>query len=84
MRCKSIRKGEVQGAFESLLREMTLTPQLLAIAKAMLRDIWDVRLSQASLGAARLDGQSAAIDARKAQFVERLVATDNPTLIATD
>lgn len=40
MKAKSIRKQKVEGEFGSLLCQLTPAPELFAIAKTMLRDLW--------------------------------------------
>ncbi|GMG83030.1 hypothetical protein LNKW23_22430 [Paralimibaculum aggregatum] len=79
---KSVRKEKVEGEFEALLRQLTPVPELFTIAKAMLRDLWDARLGQADRGAAQIEKEIAAIEAKTGQLVERLIETDSPTLIA--
>lgn len=53
MKAKSIRKQKVEGEFGSLLCKLTPAPELFAIAKTMLRDLWDARMSQTQCGAAQ-------------------------------
>lgn len=79
---KSIRKETMESAFEALLRRLQPAPNLFKLASAMLRDLWDTRLSRAEQGATHVAKEIAAIEAKTGQLVERLVATDSPALIS--
>ncbi|MEM1344397.1 MAG: recombinase family protein [Pseudomonadota bacterium] len=82
MRGKSIRKAQIEGDFETLLRQMTPAPELMRIARAMLGDLWDARLGEAERAAAKAAGEIAAVEAKTAQVVERLIEADSPALVA--
>ena len=81
-RKKSIAKDEVEGAFEALLHRLTPRPVLFSAARSILKDLWDAEHDKSADNAERAKAEIAAIDAKIAKLVSRIVETDNDRLVA--
>lgn len=44
---KSVPRAKIEAGFADILKTLQPSPQLFKLAKAMFRDAWDMRLSQA-------------------------------------
>ena len=80
---KSIRREQLEGDFAALLRELKPSADLMELAAAMFRDLWDGKLAQAGQQAKSLESQLRKLDTSIEQLVDRVVETDSPALIKT-
>ena len=80
---KSIRRDQLEGDFAALLRELQPSADLMELAAAMFRDLWDGRLAQAGEQAKSLEAQLRKLDTTIEQLVDRVVETDSPALVKT-
>ena len=80
---KSIRREQLEGDFAALLKELKPSAELMDLAAAMFRDLWDGRLAQAGQQAKSLEAQLRKLNTSIEQLVDRVVETDSPALIKT-
>ena len=78
---KSIRRDELEGEFEGLLQTLQPSESLFKLAKAMFKDVWDMRLAQAAGMAKTIKTNVAKIDKQIEQLLDRIVDTDNATVV---
>ncbi len=79
---KSIKRDEIETAFANLLRKLQPSKQLIAVATAMFKAAWDVRLEQAKSIKASFEKDVIKIDRQIEQLVDRIVDSENATTIA--
>ncbi len=79
---KSIPRKKLEGEFAELLSSVRPSPTLLKVAAVMFQDIWDQRVTLAKDMAAGIRREIEAADKRIGDLVDRLVETDNTTLIS--
>ena len=79
---KSIPRTQIEGDFEALLKSLTPSPGLIALAKEAIRDHW----VQQTASAARLieagRQELAKVERSIDQLLDRVVETDDETIIA--
>ena len=80
---KSIRKDQIEGDFESLLRSLRPLPTLFETGRAMLSDVWQMRLDGAKARRDVARSKLSAIERKLATVTDRLLETDSPTIIRT-
>ena len=78
---KSIRRSVVEAAVEGALKEVTPEKPILALAKAMLRDIWDRRREEALEAAKQAETRLKELDRQVTGLLDRIVETDNQRVI---
>ncbi|MFK5950250.1 MAG: recombinase family protein, partial [Methylococcales bacterium] len=78
---KSIRKEEIEGAFENLLKQLKPTEGLFNLAGAMFKQLWDHRLNSQKSRANLLKAEIKKIDRKIEQLFDRIVDADSPTII---
>jgi site-specific DNA recombinase len=78
---KSIRKEKIEGEFEELLRTITPSRNVLDMADAMFRDLWDSKRADVGGAAEQLRRELRRTEQQVGQFLDRIVETDSPTLI---
>ncbi len=79
---KSIRKEQVEAEFEELLLELKPSQELFFTAMDRFRDLWNDRQSQNKDDALLLKNELSKIDARVEQFLDRIVETENLSVIS--
>jgi site-specific DNA recombinase len=79
---KSIRRADIEGEFEQLLGRVQPTETLFKVARKMLKDLWEHRLTQGATQAKALALELTKIDRQVEQFLERIVETNVPSVIA--
>lgn len=77
---KNIRAEKIDSGFETILRAMTPSAQLLNIAVAMLKDAWQQRADQDKHSKATFKKQRAALEKQQDTLIQRLVDATNPKL----
>lgn len=80
-RKKSIRKEVIEAEFETLLSQLTPSQQLFKVARAMLKDLWDVRLKNANEQVRVAKVEIAKLDRKLELLMERLLNADNELII---
>lgn len=78
---KSVSRAKVEGAFEQLLKTLTPSEDLFALAAAIFRDLWDQRLASASQQKKTMAAELSQIDRKIAQLLDRIVDADSETVI---
>ena len=79
---KSIRRDQLEGDFEELLKEMRPSANLFALAFATFRDLWNDRLALAETLKREREARIKALDRSLRQFLDRIVETANNSVIA--
>ncbi|MCK0197408.1 recombinase family protein [Ancylobacter sp. 6x-1] len=79
---KSVRRETIEGDFEKLLAELTPSEELFVLAFEMFRDLWNARTNAAQSDTSALKRDLAQIEKKVAQFLDRIVETDNRSVIA--
>lgn len=78
---KSIRRDEMEGAFEGLLESITPSPIKLAIARDIFATEWDARQSRAKEQGALYKAKIADLSKQVDTLLGRLVEAENKTVI---
>jgi site-specific DNA recombinase len=73
----------MESDFERLLQDLRPTPGLVKAATFILKRFWDHRVESAKACASKLEVDLKRLDKSIEQFLERIVATDTPSLIKT-
>ena len=79
---KSIRGEKIDAGFEEIMRGMAPSRSLLDLALAMLKNAWQQRADQAENAKSILKRQIAEMDKQQDAFIERMVDTTNPKVLA--
>lgn len=80
---KSIRKEVIEGEFEALLETLTPSEELFCMSFDMFREMWEGNLANTKQRQATMKREITQIEKKVEQFLERIVDTDNTTLIKT-
>lgn len=78
---KSIRRAEVEGAFEKLLEGMRPGVALFEVFKVMFDDLWNARLSLNKSKRAQLRKEQETLEKKSSALIARLVDAGSETLI---
>ena len=79
---KSVRRDELEGAFEALLRSLQPTKKLFGVTRRMFEKLWDTRLKQADQIKTRYQVQIKEVDDQIQSVVDRIISGGNPTVIS--
>ena len=79
---KSIRRDELESAFDDLVRTLQPTQGLITVATAMFKDAWTQRLAQAKDTLILLQHDAAKLDKQIETLLDRIVDAENPSIIA--
>ena len=79
---KSIRRADLEGAFETLLKSLQPTKALASLIQAMMKDAWDLRLAQASETRKAIKTKAAKIEKQIEGLLDRIVDASTPSVIA--
>ena len=82
MRGKSLRRADIEEAFEDVLRGLRPRTSLLKVARAMFRDAWEMRLQSVKAASEGVRASVDAISARIDKLMDRLVDADGEDVIA--
>ncbi len=80
---KSIGKEKLEGAFSALLDGLRPTQETLFAARAMFKELWESRGADAKVRAEQAVRELAVIERKIEQLLERVVETNNRTVIQT-
>lgn len=78
---KSIRRDDIESAVEQSLQEVTPAKPVIALARAMLKDIWDGRMAGALEAAKQAEARLKELDRQVTSLLDRIVSTTNDRLI---
>ncbi len=78
---KSIKRDQIEGEFEKLLRSVQPTDSLFKVARAMFEDLWNRRLTQAESQSKALSAQLVKVERQVAQFLERILDASVPSVV---
>ena len=79
---KTIRKADIEGAFEALIKSLTPSEDMFAFAKALFEDLWNQRAANAHEASARVVTDIAALDKDIELLLDRVVDATRPSVIA--
>lgn len=71
----------IESEFEALLKDLTPSPDLITIARTAVRAVWERRVEVNDRFAGDISQQIKALDKQIEQFLDRIVATENATVI---
>ncbi|WP_299671959.1 recombinase family protein [uncultured Roseobacter sp.] len=81
-RRKSIRRADIEGRFEDILKTLQPSQNLFEIVKAMLKQAWEMRLDQQGQQKAVIAKQIKAIDKDVSKTLDKIMGSSNKTVIA--
>ena len=79
---KSIRREDIEGQFEALLKQMQPTEGLFKLVEAMFRDAWEMRLAQAKDVAKSFQKQISAAEKQIEQLISRIMEAESKAVIS--
>lgn len=79
---KSIRRDEIEGAFEALLKQMCPSARLFQYAKIIFKHEWEKRLEKVGEIKKVLRSDILKIEKQMEQLVDRIVLSDSTTIIS--
>lgn len=78
---KSIKKADLEGDFEALLRTLQPSPELLRTAMRMFKAIWDERICSSGDRAKAIRSQSQKIDQEIGKLVDRTLSASSDAVL---
>jgi site-specific DNA recombinase len=78
---KSIRREEIEGDFEALLKEMKPSKEIFLLIAEMFTDLWNEQRDIAKLEAEKIRRDILQIERKTEQLFDRIIDTDSPILI---
>ena len=78
---KSIPRAKVEDAFEEVLRCLTPSQDIIALASHIFRDLWDQRAASENAAKLSMKAEISQIDRKLNQLLDRIVDADSETLI---
>ena len=80
-RKKSIRREDIEGEFEEIVRAMQPAPKLVRLVRGMLSHLWDVRLKQSTDNQRALERELVTLELKSQKLIDRLMETETPSLV---
>ncbi len=80
---KSIRKETLEGEVETMLNNLTPPLKIYSMAKAMLCDLWDVKVKGHDVNRKALQTELEQLDRKTSVFLDRIAEAGSPSLITT-
>ncbi|NQZ10813.1 MAG: recombinase family protein [Algicola sp.] len=77
---KSIRRADLEGAFEDLLYTLRPTPELFAAAKAMCKSIWNFRVQYQKKRIGTLKAQKIEVESKVDTLIDLIMDANSPSL----
>ncbi len=78
---KSIARSKVEDAFEAILQNLTPAAQIVNLATASFRDLWNNQVFKAGENKKAIKRELTETDTKVKQFLDRITETDNKTVI---
>ncbi len=78
---KSIRKEVIEGEFEEVLKQLTPSEQLFALALDTFKDSWEDKLKFKNQAKSDIKRQIAEFETKSVQLIDRLVDADSAALV---
>ena len=78
---KSVARAKVEDALETLVRSLTPARELVQLASAMFRDLWDRRSREGKERRTALKLEKAEVEKKIDQFLDRIVGADSPAVV---
>ena len=78
---KSIRRAEIEGDFEKLVRSLSPSDELISLARKMFKKIWDHRINQLDSAAEAMKAQAEDLDKQISGYLDRILDASSPTII---
>ncbi len=79
---KSIRRADIEGAFEAILDDMQPAPALVTLVRTMFTDAWELQRRNTKQAADAVKRAIAEADKEIERLLERIVSASNDTVIA--
>jgi site-specific DNA recombinase len=79
---KSIKREDVETAFEEVLQRLQPSENLFQLVKVMFKDAWDMRLAQAAQATKALKANIAQIEKGIEVLLDRIVESGNASVVA--
>ena len=79
---KSIPRAKLEDSFAEIMKSLQPAKGLFKIAKAMMRDAWDMKLGEAHAHKEVLQKQLRETDAQIENLLDRIVETNSPSLVS--
>ena len=79
---KSIRRDEIERDFEVLVRSLTPSHDLVALARKMFREIWDHQTAGLADAAKAMKAQATKLDGEINAYLDRVLAASSPSVIS--
>lgn len=79
---KSIRRDQLEGAFENMLERLEPSKGFFALAKTMFRDAWDARLAQTVGQAKELKAGIRQLEKQIEQLLDRIVDATSDSVVS--
>ncbi|WP_152477087.1 recombinase zinc beta ribbon domain-containing protein [Roseovarius sp. THAF9] len=78
---KSIARAKIEDGFAEILRSLQPSSELFELARAMFRDAWNMRLSEAESAKKALEKQCKDAEAQIEGLLDRIVDASSPTVV---
>ncbi|WP_255720263.1 recombinase family protein [Acuticoccus kalidii] len=79
---KSVKREEIEGAFEGVLQGLQPSETLFGLVRAMFKDPWDMRIAQANQAGKMLKANIAGLEKQIETLLDRIVESGNASVIA--
>jgi hypothetical protein len=79
---KSVKRAEIEDAFAELLRRLQPSADLLKVARAMFKTLWDNRLASQESRVKTLRADKEKVEQQIEQFLDRIADTTTPLIVA--
>ena len=79
---KSVPRAKIEDGFAEILKSLQPVPALFKIAKVMIRDAWDMRLTDAQNTKKALAKQLADVDRQIENLLDRIVDANSATVVS--
>jgi site-specific DNA recombinase len=80
---KSVKRAELEGAFEAMLHKLTPAQEAVQLTRDMLRKVWEQRSASFKEQAAAQRQELATVEHKLEQLLDRIVEANDTSLVAT-
>lgn len=83
IRCteKDVRKEKAEGDLEELLRKLEPKPEIISLAEAVLKDLWNERLKKSDAILGGYKRESDALNKEKEQLIDKITKAQNDSVM---